>query len=101
MGVSRGEAAWIALALANREWGFPRGGEELVILHQWTEESEAAWAFVYNTRSFVESGDMMQSLVGNGPVVVCKATGEATLMPSAYSSQEALRAWQSQQARRS
>lgn len=92
MGIGLDEAARLALALANREWGFPRDGEELVILHRHAEESEAAWAFTYNTRSFAETGDVMRSLMGNGAVVVSKATGQATLMPSGYNCREALRA---------
>jgi len=28
------------------------------------------WAFGYNTRAFLERGDIASSLVGNGPVIV-------------------------------
>ena len=84
------EAAEIVLQLANRTWGYPTPTEELVILHQYTAESPLAWAFVYNTRSCVETGDYMKGLMGNGPVIVFKATGHAELMPSIHSTASAL-----------
>lgn len=98
MGIGREEAARIALAEANRAWGYPHDGEELVILQQYAEESEVAWAFTYNTRSFAETGDVMRALMGNGAVVISKATGLPTLMGSSYNCREALRVWQTQQA---
>jgi hypothetical protein len=95
MGVGREEAARLALDAANRLWGYPTAGEELVILDEWAAESDAAWAFTYNTRTFARTGDIMRALgVGNGPIVVAKATGEVCPMPSAYSCREALRVWQ-------
>lgn len=44
-----------------------------------------AWAFAYNTRAFVERGDFIASLVGNGPIVVPKSGGPAFLASSAES----------------
>jgi immunity protein 35 of polymorphic toxin system len=95
MSVSREEAARLALDAANRLWGYPTADEELVILDEWAEESEAAWAFTYNTRTFARTGDWMRAIgVGNGPIIVAKATGEVCPMPSAYGCQEALRVWE-------
>src|SRR5690348_5904473 len=94
MSVNEDEAARIALSHANRAWGYPRNGESLAILHEYTEQSEAAWAFCYNTRAYVASGDFMQSLIGNGVVIVSKSSGKATFMASGLSSQEALEEWQ-------
>ncbi|MDB5307172.1 MAG: hypothetical protein JWO38_1374 [Gemmataceae bacterium] len=53
MAVTRDEAARLALEVANQTWGYPNSGEELVILDDHVAESESAWAFTYNTRSFV------------------------------------------------
>ncbi|MBA4189499.1 MAG: hypothetical protein C0467_16040 [Planctomycetaceae bacterium] len=94
MAITRSEAARLALQLANRTWGYPSAGEELVILEDWVVESDSAWAFTYNTRSFVETGDVMRALgVGNGPIIVVKSSGAVHQMPSAYSAREALRVW--------
>lgn len=53
--------------------------DEIVIVDRHTQESDGTWAFVYNTRAYVESGDMLDMLVGNAPVLVDKATGETRL----------------------
>jgi len=88
---NREEAARLALDAANRIWGYPKDGEELVILLESTEESELAWAFTYNTRASVESGDIMLALPpGNRPIVVVKATGHVEPMSSLYSGKQAL-----------
>ena len=84
------EAAQTVLQLVNETWGYPTPTDELVILHQYTAESPRAWAFSYNTRSCVETGDFGKGLMGNGPVIVIKATGHAELMSSGYDPASAL-----------
>jgi Immunity protein 35 len=37
------------------------------------EEYETAWAFTYNDRRFVESGELRHALAGNGALVVPKS----------------------------
>jgi hypothetical protein len=37
------------------------------------EEYETAWAFAYNDRRFVESGEVRHALAGNGALVVPKS----------------------------
>jgi len=44
----------------------------LAILDDATIECEFGWAFSYQTRSFIESGDVMDTLVGNGPLFVTR-----------------------------
>lgn len=61
-------------------------------LGAWTSD----WAFTYNTHSFVETGDIMRALgVGNGPIILVKATGTVHAMSSAYTAHEALLAFES------
>lgn len=36
-------------------------------------EMPDGWAFGYNSRSFLEDGDIVSSLIGNGPVIVPKS----------------------------
>lgn len=90
--ISQEEAERIALALVKQRRGYPREGEDLVIVA--VLQSDEAWAFAYNTRSFAETGDILRSLIGNGAVIVSKRTGEPTVMPSSYGTREALRRWQ-------
>lgn len=46
----------------------PEHSVEIVIAR--CAETEEGWTFSYNSRAFVEDGDIASSLVGNGPVVV-------------------------------
>ncbi|MGK4593561.1 YrhB domain-containing protein [Amycolatopsis sp. w19] len=46
----------------------PEHALELVIVK--CAEDEEGWAFSYNSRAFVEDGDIVSSLVGNGPIIV-------------------------------
>ena len=45
-------------------------GIELVILDAHTIAKPYGWVFFYNSKKFVESGDFLDSTVGNGPMVV-------------------------------
>lgn len=85
------DAKRLALEAVNRAWGYPTATDELVILGPWAE-SASAWVFTYNTRAFLEVGDIMQAIgIGNGPLIVVKATGAVHQMTSGYSAEEALR----------
>ena len=44
----------------------------LAILDDATIECEFGWAFSFQTRNFIESGDEMDALVGNGPLFVTR-----------------------------
>lgn len=35
-----------------------------------TEDHESAWAFHYNSREYLETGNVSDALAGNGPLVV-------------------------------
>jgi hypothetical protein len=95
MSITRDEAAALALTTANRIWDFPRADEELVILNEWVEESDLAWAFTYNTKTFAHTNDITRALgVGNGAIIVVKATGEVRPMPASYSCKEALKVFE-------
>ncbi len=38
-------------------------------------DEDGCWVFFYNTRAFAETGELGESLVGNGPLLVDKQTG--------------------------
>ena len=70
------EAREIALAfLADRVDEIRTG--EWVIIGAW--EHETAWSVGYQSRAFIESGRISDSLAGNGPVVVPKSGADAWL----------------------
>ena len=56
-----------------------RHEHDLEIVIASCSEDDRDWRFGYNTRAFLEEGDVASSLVGNGPVVVPKSGGEAYL----------------------
>lgn len=37
------------------------------------DELDDAWSFGYNSRAFIEAGDVSSALAGNGPVIVPKS----------------------------
>jgi hypothetical protein len=40
-----------------------------------TVEKRQGWAFFYNSKDFIETGNFSSALMGNGPIVVKKADG--------------------------
>jgi hypothetical protein len=46
----------------------------------WQEEFCDGWVFVYQSRRYIESGDLEHCLVGNGPIVVDKHSGEVAIL---------------------
>ena len=62
------------LSHLNQVYG--EGPDALVILDDRTIEKPYGWIFFYNSREFVETGDFLHALGGNGPVVFEAATGE-------------------------
>ncbi len=43
---------------------------ELIILDEYTRTKRYGWVFIYNSRRFIETGDILYALGGNGPIVV-------------------------------
>jgi hypothetical protein len=53
----------------------------LQIMDEHTKQTEEGWLFFYNTRDFIETGEMSYALIGNGPIFV-KYCGEVSVLPS-------------------
>lgn len=51
--------------------------QEIVIVDEDTVESPDTWVFCYQSRAWVETRDDMDALLGNAPIFVDKATGQA------------------------
>ncbi|MCF6112625.1 YrhB domain-containing protein [Mesorhizobium muleiense] len=58
------------------------GTDDLALFENETIEIEKGWIFFYNTRSFIEDGDSIAALAGNGPISVTK-DGMVHNLPSA------------------
>jgi hypothetical protein len=59
------------------------GDDEVVILDASTIERSYGWVFVYQSKRFLETGDIMDALGGNGPIVALRTS--ETLHPLATS----------------
>ena len=53
-----------------------RAGEPLQLVDDYTIAKAYGWIFFYNSARFVSTGDPLDALAGNGPVVVMRDTGE-------------------------
>lgn len=49
------------------------------------DESGVGWAFGYNSRAFLERGDISSALAGNGPIIVPRS-GDAPYIGSVFRS---------------
>jgi hypothetical protein len=50
-------------------------GEQFVVVEEKTIERTFGWIFFYNSKTFLETGNPICRLAGNGPVFVNKMTG--------------------------
>lgn len=66
------------------------GAEGVSIIESWTIEKPYGWIFFYNSRRYVETGELLYSLVGQGPVVVVFDRREIFELGSAYPSDVAI-----------
>jgi hypothetical protein len=57
---------------------------EVVIDEAETLEADWCWVFFYNSRAFYETGELRESLVGNGPLLVDKQTGALHVAGTAH-----------------
>jgi hypothetical protein len=78
------------IALARLQQGVP---EELVILDQFTLRKPYGYVFFYQAREYVETGDIMFMLAGNGPTVVLH-DGSVHPLSTAYPPEESIAAFE-------
>ncbi|WP_211324755.1 YrhB domain-containing protein [Chitinophaga skermanii] len=57
----------------------------MIILDDETIEFELGWTFFYQSKEFIESGDMMKMLGGNSPIIIDNCNGRLTITGTAYS----------------
>lgn len=61
---------------------YPAG--DVVIDESDVLEEDWCWVFFYNTRAFYQTGELRESLVGNGPLIVEKAGGALRVVGTAH-----------------
>ncbi|WP_328321896.1 YrhB family protein [Kribbella sp. NBC_00382] len=76
MTVTDEEARELAFAFLADGSDHVRTGEWVIV---GAEEHEIAWSVSYQSRAFIESGDISRALAGNGPVVVPKSGADPWL----------------------
>jgi hypothetical protein len=74
--------------LEQRGVGAPDG---VVVIESATIEKPYGWIFFYNSRRYVETGELVHALVGQGPVIVVAATGAIIELGSAIPSAAAIK----------
>jgi|SRR5688572_9729382 hypothetical protein len=57
---------------------------ELALMEDRTRDEDFGWVFFYNTKRFLESGDMQWALGGNAPLIVDRRTGELHVTGTAH-----------------
>jgi hypothetical protein len=64
--------------------------DDFALLREKTVATDDGWVFFYNSREFIETGDPISALAGNGPIFVSK-NGEVRQLPSALPWEQAIR----------
>lgn len=65
--MTRDEAKGIVEAELNREYQEP--GDSLIIIDNLTQEKPYGWIFFFDSKKYLETGNFLFMLCGNGPVV--------------------------------
>jgi hypothetical protein len=70
--------------------------ETVAILEEATIEKPYAWIFCYNSRKFLETGDIMEALGGNAPLFVSKTDGSIDRFRTGLSTEGMIEAYEEQ-----
>ena len=73
------------MAKIRANWSVP--GDEPAIADNHTREEVFGWVFFYNSKRFLETGEFLRRLAGNGPVIVDGLTGEVSMLGTAGGAQ--------------
>lgn len=57
---------------------------QLMVMDQYTIEFKYGWAFIYQSKEYIESGDISTALGGNGAVIINKFDGKIHQTGSAH-----------------
>ena len=73
---------------------FRQEGSDVVLNGEFVVERPTCFAFVYNSRAYLEGRDEMAMLIGPGPLIVDRRTGEVHERNSAYSAEQHAREYE-------
>ncbi len=71
--MDKSDAARLVLDSLNASYDDP--SDSLVLLDEATIEKQYGWVFFYQSRNYIETGDLTWMLAGNGPIVVLRDEG--------------------------
>ena len=77
------EAQYLVQAKLDKEID-PNSDDYCVILEEETIEKEWGWVFFYQSKAYIESGDLGDMLAGNAPYIVNKKNGQLYVTGTAY-----------------
>ena len=77
------EAQYLVQAELDKEID-PNSDDHCVILEEETIEKEWGWVFFYQSKAYIESGDLGDMLAGNAPYIVNKKNGQLYVTGTAY-----------------
>ncbi len=66
----------------------PAIDEEVVLTEP--RQFPTCWVVGYNTRAYLETGSVMHALVGTGPIIINRRSGEARIGTSAFPAEDQL-----------
>ncbi|WP_321818698.1 MULTISPECIES: YrhB domain-containing protein [unclassified Paraburkholderia] len=65
--------------------------KKYVVMDDKTIEKSYGWVFIFNSKKYLETGNMLYALGGNGPIVVEKETGKIHQLGTALSLQNSIK----------
>ena len=74
--LNREEAKQLVYARINAGAPYAEQAVELAIIDDETIEKEYGWVFFYQTKDYLQTGDIVDALAGNAPYIVNKYTGD-------------------------
>lgn len=69
--------------------------DQYILIDELTLERPYGWVFRYNSKLYVETGNFIYALGGNGPIVVFNDTGELHQLASSMPGEQALKEFES------
>jgi len=73
------------ILVKNQLSSWPYAAEsEVVVIDSATIERPFGWAFFYESRLYLETGEFMHRLAGNAPLIVNRFTGEVVTTGTAH-----------------
>jgi hypothetical protein len=87
--ITRQHAEELALGYVDEVGRDVPGGVSL--MSESTIEKPYGWVFFFNSARFFETGDQLEALGGNSPILVASASGQVTLLGTAKPVADSLR----------